>query len=214
VRHNVNGYKNTTFRAAFGEAFDVGTRKVGRSYPLYAVYESAAGNGPTKLFIRASFDRGKHWRAPLQVNDNQNDGEALQPNIAVAPNGRVAVAFYDRRLPCAARDTPEATIAGLIFDPRAPFGRSNYCVNTAIQFYTPALKPLGHNIRLSPHTWDPQLSSPHPDCICSNGTFLGDYFGVDSRGGFTYTSSVETYSASGENPGFHQQQLVARLRTP
>jgi BNR repeat protein len=214
VHHNVNGYKNTTFRAAFGEAFDVGTRKVARSYPLYAVYENAVGNGPTRLFIRASFDGGKHWRAPLQVNDNQSDGEALQPNIAVAPNGRVAVAFYDRRLPCPARDTPEATIAGLLFDPRAPFGRSNYCVDTAIQFYTAGLKPLGHNIRLSPHTWDPQLSSPHPDCICSNGTFLGDYFGVDSRGGFTYTTSVETYNAAGENPGFHQQQLVAKLRTP
>jgi hypothetical protein len=214
VRHNVPGYKNTTFRAAFGEAFDVGTRRIGRFYPLYAVYENATNSGPTRLFIRGSFDGGKHWRAPLQVNDDQDEGEALQPNIAVAPNGRVAVAFYDRRLLCPARDTPEATIAGLLFDPRAPYGRSNYCVNTAIQFYTPALKPLGHNIRLSPHTWDPQLSSPHPDCICTNGTFLGDYFGVDSRGGFTYTTSVETYNAAGENPGYHQQQLVSRLGTP
>jgi BNR repeat protein len=214
VRHNVNGYKNTTFRPAFGEAFEVGKRKVGRFYPLYAVYENAVGNGPTQLFVRGSFDGGRHWRAALQVNDDQNDGEALQPNIAVAPNGRVAVAFYDRRLPCAARDTAEATLAGLLFDPRAPFGRTNYCVNTAIQFYTATLKPLGHNIRLSPHTWDPQLSSPHTDCICSNGTFIGDYFGVDSRGGFTYTTSVETYNASGENPGFHQQQLVSKLRTP
>jgi len=214
VRHNVNGYKNTTFRAAFGEAFEVGARKVGRFYPLYAVYENAVGNGPTRLFIRGSFDGGKHWRAALQVNDNQGDGEALQPNIAVAPNGRVAVAFYDRRLPCAVRDTPEATIAGLLFDPRTPLGRVNYCVNTAIQFYTAALRPLGHNIRLSPHTWDPQLSSPHPDCICTNGTFLGDYFGLDSRGGFTYTSSAETYNAAGENPGYHQQQLVSKLRTP
>ena len=99
-------------------------------------------------------------------------------------------------------------------NPRAPVGRVNYCVNTAIQFYTAALRPLGHNIRLSPHTWDPQLSSPHPDCICNNGTFLGDYFGVDSRGGLTYTTSVETYNVSGENPGFHQQQLVSKLRTP
>jgi hypothetical protein len=214
VRHNVNGYKNTTFRAAFGEAFDVGPRKVNRSYPLYAVYENAVGNGPTKLFIRASFDGGRHWRTPLQVDDSQGDGEALQPNIAVAPNGRVAVAFYDRRLACPTRDTPEATIAGLLFDPHQPFGRTNYCVNTAIQFYTPTLKPLGHNIRLSPQTWDPQLSTPHPDCICDAGSFLGDYFGVDSRGGFTYTTSVETYNAAGENPGFHQQQLVSRLRTP
>jgi hypothetical protein len=214
VRHNVDGYSNTTFRSAFGEAFEVGRRKIGRFYPLYAAYENATNNSPTALFIRASFDGGKHWRASLQVNDNQGEGEALQPNIAVAPNGRVAVAFYDRRLACPARDTSEATIAGLLFDPRAPFGRTNYCANTAIQFYTPALKPLGHNIRLSPQTWDPQLSSPHPECICSNGTFLGDYFGVDSGGGFTYTTSVETYNAAGENPGFHQQQLVSKLRTP
>ena len=214
LRHNVNGYKNTTFRAAFGEAFEVATRKVGRFYPLYAVYENAVGNGPTRMFIRGSFDGGKHWRAPLQVNDNENDGEALQPNITVAPNGRVAVAFYDRRLPCPARDTPEATIAGLIFDPRSAFGRANYCINTAIQFYTAALRPLGHNIRLSPQTWDPQLSTPHPECICEGGTFLGDYFGVDSRGGFTYTSSVATFNAAGENPGYHQQQLVSKLATP
>ena len=214
VRHNVNGYKNTTFRPAFGEAFEVGTHKVGRFYPLYAVYENAVANDPTRLLMRASFDGGKHWRAPFQVNDNQDEGEALQPNIAVAPNGRVAVAFYDRRLACPARDTPEATIAGLIFDPRAPFGRANYCFDTAIQFYTASLKPLGHNIRLSPHTSDPQLSSPHPECICENGSFLGDYFGVAIGGGFTYTTSVETYNAAGENSGFHQQQLVSRLRTP
>ena len=214
VRHDVNGYKNTTFRAAFGEAFNVGARKVGRFYPLYAVYENSTPGGTTQLFIRASFDGGVHWRRPLQVNDNRGAGEALQPNIAVAPNGRVAVAFYDRRLPCPARDTPEATIAGLLFDPRAPFGRVNYCINTAVQFYTRALKPLGHNIRVSPHTWDPQLSSPHPECICSDGGFIGDYFGIDSRAGLTYTTSVETFNATGENPGYHQQQLVSKLRTP
>jgi hypothetical protein len=83
-----------------------------------------------------------------------------------------------------------------------------------VQFYTAALKPLGHNIRVSPHTWDAQLSSPRPECICSDSGFIGDYFGVDARGGFTYTASVETYNATGENPGYHQQQLVSKLRTP
>jgi BNR repeat-like domain len=215
VRHNVDGYRSTTFRAAFGEAFAVGTRKVGRFYPLYAAYEETGNSGGlTRLFLRGSFDGGRHWRPPLQVNDNANDGEALQPAIVAAPNGRVAVAFYDRRLPCPARDTLEATNAGLAFDPRAPYGRTNYCINTALQFYSAALKPLGHNVRLSPHTWDPQLSSPHPDCICTPGGFIGDYFGLDSRGGFTYTTSVETYNAAGENPGFHQQQLVSKIKTP
>ena len=113
-----------------------------------------------------------------------------------------------------ARDTTDATITGLLFDPRLPFGAPNYCINTAVQFYRPKLGAIGHNIRLSEHTWDPQLSAPHPECICTRGTFIGDYFGVDSRGGYTYTASVETYNAGGENPGFHQQQLVSKLRTP
>jgi hypothetical protein len=213
VRHNVDGYRNTTFRSAFGEAFAVGTRKVGRFYPLYAAYEQSAGGG-TLLFIRGSFDGGKHWSRAIQVNDTSGVGDALQPNLAVAPTGTVAVAFYDRRLACPGSDTPEATIAGLLFDPRAPQGRENYCINTAIQFYRPKLRPIGHNIRLSAPTWDPQQTAPRFDCICNPASFIGDYFGIDSRGGFTYTASVETFNAAGETPGYHQQQLVSKIRTP
>jgi hypothetical protein len=213
VRHAINGYRNTTFRAAFGEAFAVGVRKLRTSYPLYASYELATASG-TRLFIRASFDGGRHWGRPLQVNDSAGLGDALQPNVAVAPNGRVAVAFYDRRLPCPDSGLPEAAAAGLLFDPLGALGRGNYCVNTAIQFYRANLRPIGHNIRLSPHTWDPQLSAPRWECICSRSSFIGDYFGIDSRGGFTYTASVETYNAAGENPGYHQQQLVSKIRTP
>ena len=212
VRHSVNSYRNTTFRPAFGEAFAIGPRKLRGSYPLYAAYEQASAAG-TDLFIRASFDGGRRWSRPAQVNDSPT-GDGLQPNLVVAPNGTVAVAFYDRRLPCPADGTADATIAGLLFDPAAPYGRTNYCVNTAVQFYRAGLRPVGHNIRLSEHTWDPQLSAPHPECICTRGTFIGDYFGVDSRGGYTYTASVETYNAAGENPGYHQQQLVSRIRTP
>jgi hypothetical protein len=209
----VYGYANTTFRAAFGLAFEVGKRKVGRAYPLYAVYEDATSRG-TELFLTASFDNGRHWRPRIQVNDNQSAGEALQPGIATAPNGRVAVAFYDRRLPCPPRGSAEVEQAGLAFDPRAPYGRINYCINSAVQFYGAGLRPLGQNVRMSAQTWDPQLSAPHPGCICSGGTFIGDYFGVDSRGGFTYTAAVTTANAADENPGFHQQQLVSKLRTP
>jgi hypothetical protein len=212
VRHVVNGYRNTSFRAAFGEAFAVGSKKIGRFYPLYAAYENA-GSGGTDLFLRASFDGGRSFSRPVQVNDKAGVGDALQPALAVAASGTVAVAFYDRRLECPARDTPAATVAGLLFDPRA-YSAQNYCVNAAVQFYRPRLTPIGHNVRLSPHTWDPQLSAPRWDCICTQATFLGDYFGIDSRGGYTYVSSVETFNAAGENPGFHQQQLVSKIRTP
>jgi hypothetical protein len=104
--------------------------------------------------------------------------------------------------------------AGLQNDPAQPYGATNYCVNTAIQFYNPSLARIGHNLRLSAHTWDPQLSSPHPSCICTSTTFIGDYFGVDSGGGYTYTTSVTTYNSDGLNASHYQQQQVSKIATP
>jgi hypothetical protein len=212
--HIPSQYDNTTFRSAFGEAFAVGTRKVNGRYPLYLAYENGL-RGPVEIYLKASFDGGRRWRGPIRVNDNPGTAsEALQPGIAVAPNGTVAVTFYDRRLPCPARGSAEAAAAGLQFDPRSPYGRVNYCINTAVQLFRPSLRPLGHNVRVSPHTWDPQLSAARYSCICSPGSFIGDYFGIDARGGFVYTSSVTTYNEGGANPFFHQQQLVSRLHLP
>ena len=211
--HLVRGYQNTTFRAAFGETFAAGSRLVGHQYPLYLAYEGA-GSGLTNLFLTASFDGGRRWSRPIRVNDNRAPAEALQPNLAVAANGTVSVAFYDRRLACPARSTAAAARAGLSFDPRAPYGRRNYCINTAVQFYRPRLRPIGHNVRVSADTWDPQLSAARFVCACSTQSFIGDYFGVDSGGGWTYTASVTTADADGTNPLFHQQQLVSKLQTP
>jgi hypothetical protein len=210
---NVPTYQNTTFREGIVNTFAVGARKIGNDYPLYVSYEDGT-TGLSNVYLRASYDGGATWSSPLRVNDNGGATEALQPNLDVAPSGTVAVAFYDRRLPCPAQGDADASGSGIAFDPNAPWGRANYCVNTAIQFYKPDLTPIGANIRLSQHTWDPQLSAPHPGCICSAGTFIGDYFGIDSGGGHTFVSSVSTFNAAGENPAFHQQQMVARITTP
>jgi hypothetical protein len=206
-------YQNTTFREGIVNTFTVGSTKVGDAYPLYVAYEDGS-SGLSNVYLKASYDEGHTWTAPLLVNDNQGPTEALQPNLDAAPNGRVAVAFYDRRLACPAAGTAEAARAGIAYDPATPYGRANYCVNTAIQFYQSDLTPIGQNVRLSAHTWDPQLSAPHPSCICSSGTFIGDYFGIISAGGYTYTSSVSTFNYGGKNSAFHQQQIVARISTP
>ena len=211
-------YQNTTFREGIVNTFGVGPKKVNRRYPLYVSWEDGA-SGLANVYLTASTDGGRTWAQPTLVNDNAGPTEALQPNLDVAPNGTVADAFYDRRLDCPAQGTPEAVGAGIAYDPGTaaspgtPYGRANYCVNTAVQFYDSNLTPLGHNVRLSRHTWDPQLSALRPSCICSSNTFIGDYFGVASSGDFTYTTSVSTFS-EGENPSFHQQQVVARIATP
>ncbi len=212
-------FQNTTFREGIVNTFAVGPNKVGDFYPLYVSYEDGS-SGLSTIYLTASYDGGQTWTAPIRVNDNAGPTEAMQPNLAVAPNGTVTLAFYDRRLPCPSEGSAEAAGSGIAFDPGTaaspgtPWGRSNYCVNSAVQFYRPNLTPIGHNVRLSAHTWDPQLSALHPGCICTSGTFIGDYFGVDSGGGYTYTTSVSTFNDAGENPSFHQQQIVARIATP
>lgn len=216
---NVPTYQNTTFREGIVNTFALSPKKIGNYYPLYVSYEDN-GSGLSNVYLMASYDGGQSWTTPILVNDNAGPTEALQPNLDVAPNGTVMVAFYDRRLTCPAQPDADAAGSGVAYDPGTsaspgtPWGRANYCVNTAIQFYRPDLTPLGHNIRLSAHTWDPQLSAPHPGCICSSGTFIGDYFGVNSGGGYTYVTSISTFNHAGENPYFHQQQIVARIKTP
>jgi hypothetical protein len=186
---------------------------VGRNYPLYVSYEDGSTGG-SNVYLTASYDNGASWSVPFLVNDNPpgEDTEALQPNLDVAPSGTVSVAFYDRRLPCPDAGA-EAVAAGLQYDPSRPYGARDYCINAAIQFYRPNLAPIGHNVRLSAHTWDPQLSAPRPSCICSPSTFIGDYFGVTSNGTATFTTSVSTYDDGG-NPSNYQQQVVARIGTP
>ena len=48
------------------------------------------------MHLTGSLDGGSTWSAPIRVNDGPDDAEALQPRVEVAPNGTVAVVFYDR----------------------------------------------------------------------------------------------------------------------
>jgi hypothetical protein len=215
---NVPTYQNTTFREGIVDTFGLGTQKINNHYPLYLAYEDGSA-GVSNIWLTASYDAGQSWTTPILVNDNAAPVDELQPNLTVdATSGKVAVAFYDRRLNCPDRNTTAATRAGLAFDPNQPYGASNYCVNTAVQFFSPTLSSIGHNIRLSADTWDPQLNAPHPGCICSSGTFLGDYFGIDSDDDPTaptlFTTSISTYNAAGENPSYYQQQVVAKVPIP
>ena len=154
-------YQNTTFREGIVDTFGVGSHAVApHTYPLYIAYEDGS-SGLSNIWLTASYDRGASWTTPILVNDNASPVDELQPNLAVdAASGKVAVGFYDRRLPC-----ENSPAAGSQYDPAAAAGASNYCINTAVQFYDASLHPLGHNVRASAHTWDPQLNAPHPGSI-------------------------------------------------
>ena len=214
-------YPNTGFRDGIENTFAVGPNRINGHFPLYVSWEDhSAGFG--NLILSASYDAGVTWSAPIRVNDNVSLSiDAVQPNLTAAANGTVSVAFYDRRLACPAAGTPEAAGAGLALDqvnPRysgslPPYGAVNYCVNASIQFYGATLSPIGHNIRISQHTWDPQLNEPKPAGFFSQEGFIGDYYGNITAGSTDYTTSVSTYD-DGSNPGHYQQQVVATIAVP
>ena len=216
----VGGYQNTTFTDGIDNTFAVGTQLVNGQYPLYVAYNERLTT-VANVLVTASYDGGVTWTTPIRVNDNTSAVDEFQPNLAVAASGTVSVNFYDRRLACPSFGTKEALGAGLALDTvnpnfagTPPYGAINYCVNTSIQFYAPALSPLGHNIRLSQHTWDPQLNSPYRFCVCNpTAGFIGDYFGNATGGGFDYTTSVSTFD-DGSNSNHFQQQVVATVAIP
>jgi hypothetical protein len=213
-------FTNTTFRDGITATFGTGNNLVNGHYPLYVSWEDGS-TGLDNVLLSASYDEGDTWTPPIQVNDNATPVDEFQPNLAVADNGTVSVAFYDRRLPCAAAGTAEAAAAGLALDTAnpaysgslPPYGATNYCVNASVQFYTPTLAPKGNNIRLTRSTWDPQLNAPHTRCATCLTTFIGDYFGNVTGGTTNYSTFVSTYD-DGSNPQHYQQQVVASVSIP
>src|SRR5207302_1412661 len=147
------GYVNTTFEDGIEETFAVGNHPTSTGhYPIYVAYESKS-TGFGNILLTASYDQGRSWTTPIQVN-------------------------------------------------------------SSIQFYTPVLKPIAHNIRLTAHNWDPQLNSPDRRCPCDpTDTFIGDYFGNDFAGTIDYSTFVSTYDDGG-NRQHYQQQVVATVSPP
>jgi hypothetical protein len=220
-------YANTTFTDGIEDTFTVGSKAVNRVspavYPLYVSWEDfSAGN--VNILVSGSLDGGRTWSAPIQVNDNASPVDEFQPNLAANTDGTVSVNFYDRRLACPTSTSSEAGPSGIRLDQQnpnyagslPPYGAGNYCVNTSIQFYSPTLQPIGNNIRLSQHTWDPQLNSPDrfgSTTFTGKDTFIGDYFGNDFAGTTSLTTSVSTFD-DGTNPLHFQQQIVAIVAEP
>jgi hypothetical protein len=206
------GFANTTFRDGIEDTYAVGDQLDRQgAYPLYVAYEDASG-GVVSVLLTASYDGGATWSAPIRVADDAVPVDEFQPNLSVAGDGTVSVAFYDRRLACPAAGTTEGAAAGIALDPAAS-GAANWCLNASVQFYDPTLHPLGHNVRLTQHTWDPQLGAPHDGSPAGASTFIGDYFGNDASGPSDVFTFVSTYD-DGTNPAHRQQQVVATTATP
>lgn len=210
---------NTTFRDGITENFTASPTYAGH---LYLTYEDWEGTQMDVKFTQST-DGGSKWSTPVTVNDNIDAAgvptDQFQPSVAAGPNGAVAVAFYDRRLPCPS-------------DPSilpADVGRTNFCIDVSMQAYKDSGRsrgavPVGGNARITNFSWDPQqpgqsvggLSQlPCADANCVEG-FIGDYFGLAISGGNIYALFVSTHypsdvTADGGGRVYYQQQVLATV---
>src|SRR6266436_2628192 len=131
---------NTTFRDGITENFTASPTYPGH---LYLTYENWNG---TKMDVKftQSTDGGSTWSAPVTVNDNIDAAgvptDQFQPSVAAGPRGAVAIAFYDRRLPCP--NDPSVLPADV--------GKKDFCIDVSLQAYKDSgsgAAPVGGNAR-------------------------------------------------------------------
>jgi hypothetical protein len=209
---------NTTFRDGITENFTASPTFPGH---LYLTYENWSGNDMDVMFTQST-NGGRTWSAPARVNDNTDPAggptDQFQPSVAAGPGGAVAVAFYDRRLPCP--NDPSVLAADI--------GRTNFCIDVSLQAYRDTgsgARALGHNVRITRFSWDPQQPDqtvgglpqlPCADADCAIG-FIGDYFGLAISADNVYALFVSTHYPSpdvtADNGGkvYYQQQVLATV---
>jgi hypothetical protein len=128
----------------------------------------------TDIMLSRSADNGRQWSAPIALNDSTR-GDRFEPQIAVAANGSVVAAFYDRR-----RD-------GVNLDLELALARDT---GRGLRRWP--------NVRLTARA-SPLAAIPYipPGSSClAQGRFFGDYLGLVGRGGdaaIAWTASASAY---------------------
>lgn len=84
------GYRHDSYPVA---AADVGGAHRGRLYLTWADQRS----GNADILLKYSDDRGATWSSIRRVNDDAGTAAQFFQWVSVAPDGRVDIAFYDRR---------------------------------------------------------------------------------------------------------------------
>ena len=214
-------YPNTRFRSGIIENFAASPTYANHVYLTYEDWDAVGGQADVKF--TQSTDGGLTWSTPAVVNDNATGvpTDQFQPSIAAGPDGAVAVAFYDRRSTCPHDNSVLP----------ADVGRANFCVDTSLQAYKDSgsgAVPIGPNVRISQHTWDPEQPGQHLDGVsqypcagatdpcATGGGFIGDYFGLAISGTSIYALMVSTHypstmTADEGGPIYYQQQVLATV---
>ncbi len=186
---------NSTFRSPASLPAFTASPTNGNLYLAWADYR----NSDSDIYFTRSTNGGSTWSTPLRLNDDPvgNGIDQWQPQISVAPNGRVAVSWFDRRLNCPTDS----------WIPPAHRGLSNFCIDTFITRSFDDGQTWVANLRASAQTWDWSLNLPLDG---SGDGFIGDYQGIASSNEFDFPFWNATANL-GDNPENYQEIFVARV---
>ncbi len=135
-----------------------GDPKTGQLYLTW----SDKGKKDADILLTTSKNHGQTWSSPVRVNDDplQDGANQFQPQMAVAPNGVVSIAFFDTRL------DPQHRLIDVFLAQSIDGGAS-------------FLK----NVRVTTRSWDPAVDAP----IDGYGQqFIGDYQGLAADDHFVH----------------------------
>lgn len=171
-----------------------------RSGTLYAVWYGNVKTRPgpqddTEIFLRASRDGGRTWGDRVTVNDDalSPNVQHYDPGVAVAPDGRVDIAWYDFRN----SPVPETIPANFA----APFNNGGF-QDVYYAYSTDGGRTFSPNVRISDRlidrrigVWSNNIHSHYNVGITSSDDAV--YFAwQDSRNGNSLTHSEDVYFAS------------------
>jgi hypothetical protein len=105
----------------------------GRLYLTWT--DGRSGNGD--ILLKWSEDRGVTWSSTRRVNDDVGAAEQYNQWISIAPNGRVDIAFYDRR------DDPNNVLTTRYYAGSTDGGLTFTNVRVSDASWDPATYPLG-----------------------------------------------------------------------
>jgi hypothetical protein len=150
---------------------------------------AAAGfNEDRDIFFRASHDGGKSWDERITLNDDYKQAglqNQFDPGIALAPNGRVDIAWYDGRHSPSQADDIGSGLQDVYYSSSSDQGRT----------FTPNLRITDRSIDRTIGVWGNNIGSRTNVGITSTDGSV--YFAwQDSRNGNRDNNSEDIYAAS------------------